>query len=90
LIKKKVKIYLSPQYIAGINLGKSTWFEGYNQKYFYVGGKVFAAIFPCFSYFLVIRSAYRFSRSEKCDLSFKTVLKNYFKGIHDYKFQLKK
>ncbi len=84
LLKKKVKLYLSPVEIAGIDQTESTWFDGYNEKRFYVAGKVLAAIYPKLSYLLAIRSSYKFSRRETCDMKFTDILKSYFKGIYDY------
>ena len=39
MAKKKINFYLSPISIASINKSESTWFDGYNEKYFYTTGK---------------------------------------------------
>lgn len=81
LLKKKVKFYLSPKYIADIYQGESTWNEGKNQKYFTVTGRVLKYIFPVFCYLLAIRSSYRFSKRENCNMKFFEILKCYYKGM---------
>lgn len=40
--KAGLKIYYYPVYIATLNSGESTWFEGFNKEYFYKRGKVTA------------------------------------------------
>ena len=45
MIKKGLKIYTSPIVIAEVDQTSSTWFAGYNHKYFYDKGAVFRALF---------------------------------------------
>ncbi len=84
VINKKINTYLSPVEIAGVDLTDSSWFDGYNEKYFYTAGKVFAVMYPKLGRLLAIRSAHRFLKRKKSDLKFKAILKCYFKGIKDY------
>ena len=83
LINKKIKFYVSPTKISDIMQGESSWFEGYNEKFFITTGKVLKTIYPRLSYIIVIRSAYRFSKREKCKMKFLEILKCYYKGIRD-------
>lgn len=43
-LKKRLKLYSSKEYIGTVNHAKSTWFKGYNEKYFYDKGALFCAI----------------------------------------------
>ena len=44
-IKSGMKVYTSPEIILTIPKSDSTWFEGYNEKYFYDKGALMARIF---------------------------------------------
>lgn len=81
MVRKKIKFYLSPVTIADIDLTESSWFEGYNEKYFNVVGKIFAYIYPKLARLIAIRSAYKFSKRKKCNMRFFDILKYYNQGI---------
>ena len=85
MINKGVKFYRSPVDIAAIDQTESTWFNGHDQKYFYVTGMVFATCYPKLCRLIVIRSAFRFSRKKDCKLSFFKILSAYNKGISKIK-----
>ncbi len=57
--KKGLKVYLYPAVIASVDYSKSTWFRGYNEKFFYDKGAFLAAAYPflkrVFKYYYVIR-----------------------------------
>lgn len=84
LLKKRVRLYLSPVVISMIYENGSTWYEGYTPKYFRVSGMILAAIFPVLAYPLAVRSAFRFSRRTNCSLKFVDILKCYCRGIGEY------
>lgn len=90
LINKKIKFYRSPIDIAGIDQTNSTWFKGFDEKYFTVSGKVFATIYPKLAILLAIRSAYKFSKSKRCDLKFWTIFRCYRKGIKEIRRKIEK
>ena len=81
LFKKNISLYASPRYIADIDQTNSTWFEGYNEKFFTVAGMIINEIYPILSYALVIRSAYKANKRKTSTLSFWQILKFYYKGI---------
>ena len=81
LFKHKINVYASPEYIAEIDQSDSSWFEGYSEKYFIVSGMVLSEIYPMLCYPLIIRSAYKFTKRDKCKLPFSKILKCYYKGI---------
>ena len=81
LIKKRVKAYRSPVDIAGIDQTESTWYKGHNEKYFTTAGMVIGTIYPILSYLIVIRSAYKAYKRNDSGMSFREILKCYYKGI---------
>lgn len=83
LVNKKINFYISPTKISNISQGKSSWFEGYNEKYFQIVGKVLGTIYPILSYFIILRSSYKFNKNKECNLNFRKILKNYFIGIRN-------
>ena len=52
LLKNKLKVYAYPAVIASVEQTQSTWFNGYNEKYFYDKGALFAALSPKFGWLL--------------------------------------
>jgi len=83
MLKKKIKIFLSPVIVADIDKSESTWFDGFNRKRFYVNGKILAATYPYLARLLAVRSAYKFSKRQK-EVKYTDILKCYWQGIHDY------
>lgn len=84
LLKNKIAVYASPIVIAGIDQSVSTWFEGHNEKYFYVQGRVLATIYPGVAILLAIRSSYRFAKRGK-EMSMTQIFACYVRGIFDVK-----
>ena len=87
LINKGVHLYRSPVDIAGIDQTESSWFKGYDEKYFTVTGKVFATIYPRLCHLLALRSSFRFARRKKCNMGFFKILSCYRKGIKEIKHE---
>lgn len=83
MLKKRIKFYRSPIDIAGVDQTESSWFQGYNEKYFTTTGKVFRVIMPKLAYLLAVRGAYRFSKRDNCTMGFSQILKCYIKGIQE-------
>ncbi len=54
-LKQKLKIYSSPINLGVVYHKESTWFDGYNEKYFYGKGALFTAISHSFRYFLFLQ-----------------------------------
>ena len=55
LLKKHLKLYSSKMFIGKIINGESTWFEGYNEKYFFDKGALFTAISYRFRHILMLQ-----------------------------------
>lgn len=48
--RKKLKIYATKAMIGVLDHGESTWFKGYNDKYFFDKGVLFSTLFPVAGY----------------------------------------
>ncbi len=59
MLKKKMKVYVYPATVASVDQTSSTWFRGYNEKYFYDKGAVFAAVSRRFAKLLVLQELVR-------------------------------
>lgn len=56
-LKKKLRILYVPIKIAQLHIGKSTWFNGYNKKYFISNGAIFYEISVIMSWIFILRFA---------------------------------
>ena len=86
LIEKDLKLYKTPIRIASVDMSDSTWFKGYNEKYFKDKGALIEAAYPRCSYLLAILQSVR--NSKKCLGSYKKAAKlfsYYTSGIADYR-----
>lgn len=81
LLKQKFALYGSSLYIADIDQSDSTWFRGYDEKYFTVAGMIINECYPILSFALVIRSTIRFHKRKQSQLGFPKILKCYYAGI---------
>lgn len=82
-IKKKLKIYSSKEYIGTIYHEKSTWFNGYNQKYFYDKGALFCAVSYKFSHLLCLQYLIRHKEVLK-EIKLINAYKLMIQGCNDY------
>jgi len=86
MIEKGLKLYKSPIKIASVDMSDSTWFKGYNEKYFKDKGALIEAAYPNISWFLAILQSVR--NSKKCLGSYKyvvTIFAYYISGIINYR-----
>ena len=81
LLKNNISLYASPLYIADIDQSNSSWFEGYNERYFITNGMILNEIYPVLCYLLAVRSAWRFSKRPATKLKFFKIIQCYYKGI---------
>ena len=82
-LKNKLKVYLSCKYIGTVEHDKSTWFNGYNEKYFYDKGALYTAINPRFRKLLMLQYLIRHREVLKT-IKFKKAYKEMKKGSIDY------
>lgn len=84
LIKKKCKIYATSVNIGTVAQNESTWFKGYDEKYFYDKGVLMSTIYKRFVYaltaLLIIRHPEQYG-----SIGMKSAIKESFKGIRSGK-----
>lgn len=62
-LRKNLKIYTYPKVIATVDQSESTWFEGYNDKFFFDKGALLYNTFPVLKYlFAIIYFPLRFKK----------------------------
>lgn len=81
MFKKGVSLYVSPFCLADVDQSESSWFEGYNEKYFIVSGMIINECYPLLSYPLVLRSAIKAAKRGNTKLSLWEIICCYYKGI---------
>lgn len=83
-LKKGLRIYSNPSIIANIQENESSWFTGYNEKYFHDRGALFKAISNKAAFILAIQFVIRKRNLYKNNFSFKQVMKFMTNGIKDF------
>ena len=83
LYKNKLHVYSSPYYLGIAYNTKSTWFKGYNEKYFYNKGALFTAINPRIRHILILQYLLRHKEVLK-DIKFTKAYKLMLKGSKEY------
>lgn len=85
LFDKKIKLYKSPVVIGTVDMSESTWFDGYNEKFFFDKGAIIACAYPKIKYFLIFIQALKNSKKRLGSYSnFFKVFRWYINGAHDY------
>ena len=82
-IRKGLKMYTCPTVIAKVKQEESSWFRGYNDKYFIDKGVLLANAFPWAKYLLVYYFAYGM-RNVSDEYSFSRICKLMKKGIREF------
>lgn len=81
-IKTGLKIYTYPKEIAKVDQSTSSWFLGYNEKFFYDKGALIGQIYPILKYlFIFIYFPLKF----ESNLSFKRKIQCLLNGMKNYK-----
>lgn len=83
LLKNKLKIYSSPIYLGTAYNKKSTWFKGYNKKFFFNKGALFTAISKNFRIFLSLQFLIR-HREVMRKIKFYKAFRLMLEGSKDY------
>lgn len=79
-LKKRLKIFYSPVKIASLLDSDSSWFEGYNERYFISKGAAFTAMSQYFSLILIFQFAVRKNSLWKGRVSFRNSVLWMLKG----------
>lgn len=83
-IKRNMKVYQNHNVIATVNMESSSWFEGYNKKYYTDKGALFGALNSKLSFIYLIAIVIKNNKKDKNNsLMFK--LKNSIIGYKKYK-----
>lgn len=83
LYKHKLKVYSSPIYLGTVYNNNSTWFKGYNERYFYNKGALFTAINPKIRHLLMIQYLLR-HKDVLTNYKFREAYKIMKKGSKEY------
>lgn len=83
-LKKKLKLYYLPQIIANLWVGDSTWFQGFNKKYFIDRGATYYEMFGCLAPLMILQFIIR-KRKLIQDISLSQALKCAFEGMNDWR-----
>jgi glycosyltransferase involved in cell wall biosynthesis len=89
-LNKGLNILYLPIEIGTVAQDKSTWFSGYNEKYFQDLGACYAAMTSKYSKLLALQYAIRKYQKYKASMSFQEACTNIFKGIDTYLYESKK
>ncbi|KAF0091904.1 MAG: hypothetical protein FD141_88 [Fusobacteria bacterium] len=81
-LKKKLKVYTNQEIIGYVSQDTSSWFEGYNIKYFHDKGAWIANAFPKMKYIFAIY--YSLKDKELVEMSPKKIYKIIVSGIKDF------
>jgi len=79
-LKRKLKIYTYPLTICQVSQEKSSWFTGYNEKYFYDKGVLLKAVFPKTYRLFIWYYSYKFKTK---DMGFRKIKKYCLMGAKE-------
>ena len=82
-IKAGLKVYKSPIVLSTMNQDNSTWFNGFDEKYYKDKGALLEANFPFISRIYVYLHV--FKKRKTSQIPYKQLLKLYLEGIKEYK-----
>lgn len=85
MLDKGVAVYESPLMVSYVHQEKSTWFEGYTERYFLTVGYIYAKLYGALATLAMIRRAYRIHRSRAVQYSMMDMIRMMRKGIVKYK-----
>ncbi|WP_191560019.1 glycosyltransferase family A protein [Metabacillus idriensis] len=84
-LKKGIKIYSNTAVIAEIKEGESSWFTGYNEKYFFDKGVLYAAVSKKMAYLLAFQFVYRHRKLYENDhMTPKIAFNHMIRGIKSF------
>ncbi len=85
LLKHKLKVYVYPAYIAEVEQTNSTWFSGYDEKYFHDKGALFRAIFSRWAWVMCLQYLIRHKNEYKnASMSLKEAYKCMQQGMRNF------
>ena len=82
-MKNKLKLFTSKELIATVDNKKSSWFKGYDEKYFFDKGALYCAINKRFKFLLCFQHLLRHKYILE-DIKFNKALKLMIEGSNSY------
>lgn len=82
-LEQGLRVYTHPYFIGTINYETSTWFSGFNEKYFFDKGAWLQIAFPYFKFILACYFVLKLGK--KSDLGSKKIFKLLVEGMKAYK-----
>lgn len=83
ILKNKLKVYSCPLYLGKVYNKKSTWFKGYDEKYFFDKGALFTAINSKLRHILILQYLIR-HKEVLVNINFSKAHKLMIKGSKKY------
>lgn len=83
--KKRLKVYSSPKVIGTVTHEESTWFKGFNDKYFYDKGILFYCISKIGAFMLCLQFAIRRRKAFEKEKTWTEAYKLMITGIRDFR-----
>lgn len=83
MLARKLKLYTYPESIATIPKSESTWFEGYNEKYYRDKGALLTALFPRMAFIMIILFIAK-NKHQFQEYSFPRIIKIMYGGKREY------
>ncbi|WP_233134461.1 hypothetical protein [Geobacillus sp. 46C-IIa] len=84
-LRKGLKIKYVPIKIADLYIGESSWFNGFNSKYFFDRGAVFGALSHRWALILIFQFALRHYKKYKSEMTLLNAIKEMIRGYKDYR-----
>lgn len=88
-LKKGLKILYVPVHIANERDEESTWFKGYNKKYFFDKGAIYYEMSNKFCVFLILQFAVRKHKIFKDEVTRTEAIKYMLRGRKEYRREIK-
>ena len=86
-IRRGVKVYTNPTIIGYVSQEKSSWFDGYTDKYFIDKGALYEAMTPTYSKLMSLQFCLRHRNMFKKDKKWWEAFNLMLRGINEYKEQ---
>ncbi|MES5891532.1 glycosyltransferase family A protein [Bacillus cereus group sp. RP43] len=84
-LSKGLKIKYEPIKIADLYIGESSWFKGFNKKYFHDRGAIFSALSKRWAGVLILQFAFRHYKKYKSNMTLLQAIRAMFNGHQEYK-----
>lgn len=88
-LKKGLKILYVPTQIANLRYEESTWFTGFNEKYFVDRGAIFYEMSNKFCTLLILQFAFRKYKLYRNQMTFRSALNFMIEGRNQYRNDIK-